>query len=144
MNIEGYNFPDDLYYDKNHFWARVNGDVVEMGATDFSQKLAGEITFVDLDQEGQTVTQGKPFASIESGKWVGRVYAMVSGEVTAVNENLEDEPEVINQDPYVHGWIFKIEASNLDADLANLMKAGPDLEAFIKTEAARVADMMKK
>jgi glycine cleavage system H protein len=144
MNIEGYNFPDDLYYDKNHFWARVDGDVVTMGATDFSQKLAGEITFVDLDQEGQTVAQGKPFASIESGKWVGRVYAMVSGEVTEINEALEDEPEAINQAPYGAGWIFKIEASNLDDDLANLMKAGPDLETFIKAEVARVADMMKK
>jgi glycine cleavage system H protein len=144
MEIEGYSFPDDLYYDKNHFWARVEGDLVVMGATDFSQKLAGEITYVDVDQEGQAVEQGKPFASIESGKWVGRVYAMVSGEVVAVNSDLEDEPEKINQDPYGEGWLFKIEPSGLEDDLANLMKPGADLEAFVRVEAARVQDMIKK
>jgi glycine cleavage system H protein len=144
MEIEGYSFPDDLYYDKNHFWARVEGDLVVMGATDFSQKLAGEITYVDVDQEGQAVEQGKPFASIESGKWVGRVYAMVSGEVVAVNSDLEDEPEKINQDPYGEGWLFKIEPSGLEDDLANLMKPGADLEAFVRVEAARVQDMVKK
>ena len=82
MQIGGYDYPDELYFDQNHYWARVDGDTVVMGATDFFQKLAGELTFVDIDQEGETVVQGKPFASIESGKWVGRVYAMVSGEVT--------------------------------------------------------------
>lgn len=143
MDIEGYTFPDDLYYHKEHYWARVDGGDVVMGATDFSQKLAGEITYVDIDQEGQNVTQGKPFASIESGKWVGRVYAVVSGEVSGVNEVLEDEPELINQSPYENGWLFRIQPADLDAELANLMKPGPDLEAFIKAEVARVAEMMK-
>ena len=144
MEIEGYEFPDDLYYDQNHYWARVEGDRVVMGTTDFSQKLAGDLTFVDVDQEGQKVEQGKPFASIESGKWVGRVYAVVSGEVVEVNEDLEDEPEIINASPYGEGWLFRIEPSNLEADLGNLMKAGPELEEFIRAEAARVQDLMKK
>ena len=144
MEIEGYFFPDDLYYDKNHYWARIDGDMVVMGATDFSQKLAGEITYVDIDQEGEEVEQGKPFASIESGKWVGRVYAVVSGEIVEINEDLEDEPEIINQNCYEDGWLFKIEPSNLDGELGELMKAGPDLEEFIKAEAARVADMIDK
>ena len=144
MEIEGYNFPDDLYYDKEHYWARVDGDVVTMGATDFSQKLAGEITYVDIDQEGEEVEQGKPFASIESGKWVGRIYAVVSGEVVEINEDLEDEPEKINESPYGDGWIFKIQASDLDGELDGLMKAGPEFEAFVKSEVARVQDMIKK
>ena len=144
MEIEGYNFPDDLYYDKNHYWARIEGDLVVMGATDFSQKLAGEITFVDIDMEGEEVEQGKPFTSIESGKWVGRVYAVVSGEVTEINEDLEDEPEIINQSPYQDGWLFKISPANLDEEIGNLMKAGPDLEAFIKAEISRVEDLIKK
>ena len=144
MNLEGYSFPDDLYYDKNHFWARVEDDLVVMGTTDFSQQLAGEITYVDIDQEGEEVQQGKPFASIESGKWVGRVYAVVSGEVVAVNETLEDEPELINQSPYQDGWLFKISPSDLDNDLGKLMKPGPALEEFVKGETARVADMLKK
>ena len=79
MKVKAYDFPDDLYYDKNHYWARVEGDVVVMGTTDFARKLAGEISFVDVPEEDDEVTQGKPFGSIESGKWVGRVYAVVSG-----------------------------------------------------------------
>ncbi len=141
MEIEGYSFPDDLYYDKNHFWARVDGDVVVMGTTDMTQQMAGEITYVDIDQEGAEVSQGKPFASIESGKWVGRVYAVVSGEVAEVNEALEDEPELINQNPYQEGWLFKISPSSLEEDLDRLMKPGPELEEFVKAEIARVADL---
>lgn len=143
MEIEGYDFPDDLYYDKNHYWAKIEDGMIIMGATDFSQKLAGELTYVDIDQEGQEVEQGKPFASIESGKWVGRVYAVFSGEVVEVNEDLEDEPEKINESPYEEGWLFKIEPSNLDEEMDNLMQAGPELEEFIKSEIDRVQDMLK-
>jgi len=142
MEVAGYNFPDDLYYDKNHFWARLEGDLVAMGATEFTSKLAGEITYLDLPQEDDEVSQGKPFGSIESGKWVGRVYAVVSGEVAEVNEALEDEPELINEDPY-GVFICKIRPSNLDGDLAKLMKT-QGLEAFIKSELERIKDQIKK
>jgi len=141
MEIEGYNFPDDLYYDKNHFWAKVEGGVVTMGTTHFTAKLAGEITYIDLPEEGDEVTQGKPFGSIESGKWVGRVYAVVSGEVTGINEDLEDEPEAVNSDPY-SAWICKIEASDLDQELENLMKAS-ELGPFIRSELERISDQIK-
>ncbi len=141
MEIEGYNFPDDLYYDKNHFWAKVEGDAVTMGATEFTAKLAGEITYVDLPEEDDEVSQGKPFGSIESGKWVGRVYAVISGEVAEINEDLEDEPEMINEDPY-SAWICKIEASELEDELGNLMKAA-DLGPFIKDELERIKDQIK-
>lgn len=141
MEIEGYNFPDDLYYDQNHFWARVEGSTVSMGTTQFTAKLAGEITYVDLPEEEDEVTQGKPFGSIESGKWVGRVYAVVSGEVTEVNEDLEDEPEAINEDPYA-AWICKIKASDLEGELKNLMKV-TDMEPFIKSELERIKDQIK-
>ncbi|MEW6266278.1 MAG: glycine cleavage system protein GcvH [Thermodesulfobacteriota bacterium] len=144
MEIQGYNFPDELYYDQNHYWARVDGEKVVMGATDFSQKLAGELTYIDIDKEGEKVDQGKPFASIESGKWVGRVYAVVSGEIVTVNEALEDSPELVNQAPYGDGWFFKIKPSRLDQDLAHLMKAGPEFEAFIRAEIVRVQALMKK
>jgi glycine cleavage system H protein len=122
MQVKDYNFPDELYYDKNHFWARVEGDTVVMGTTDLTQKLAGEITFVDVPEEDDEVTQGKPFGSIESGKWVGRIYAVVSGEIAEGNEELEDEPELVNQDCYGKGWICKISPSDLEAELANLMQ----------------------
>jgi glycine cleavage system H protein len=143
MEIEGYSFPDDLLYDKNHFWARVEGGSVVMGTTDFAQKLAGEIGYVELPEAGQKVAQGKPFGSIESGKWVGRIYAVLSGEVAEVNEALEDEPELINKAPYGEGWICKITPENLDAEKANLMPAA-DLKAFIEAEVARVKELMNK
>ena len=143
MEIEGYNFPDELWYDKNHFWARIEGDSVVMGTTDFAQKLAGEIGYVELPEAGQKISQGKPFGSIESGKWVGRIYAVLSGEVAEVTEALEDEPELINSSPYGDGWICKIAPDNLEGEKGNLMAAA-DLKAFIKAEVARVKELMNK
>lgn len=142
MEVKGYNFPDELYYDKNHFWARVEGGVVVMGTTDLTQKLAGDITFVDVPGDGDEVTQGKPFGSIESGKWVGRVYAVVGGEVKEGNEALEDEPELINQDCYGAGWICKITPSDLEADLANLMQ-GSAYQAWVEAEIAKMDSQQK-
>ena len=142
MRIEGYEFPEGLYYDRNHFWGKPEGDVVLMGVTEFTSKLAGEITYIDLPGEGDGVVQGKPFGSVESGKWVGRIYAVVSGEVAAVNEALEDEPEKVNEDPY-GTWICKIKAKDLAGDLGRLMKA-ETLAEFIKSELARIKDQIKK
>jgi len=138
MEIEGYHFPDDLYYDKEHGWCRVEGDVAVTGTTDFAQKMAGEIVYVQPPLIGKSVTQGKPCAALESGKWVGRIYAVVSGKVVEVNEELEDNPKLINEGPYEQGWIFKIEPSDLEGELKNLMQ-GEDLVRFIKSEIIRVA-----
>ncbi len=143
MEIEGYNFPDDLYYDKEHCWCRVEGSVVVTGTTDFAQKLAGEIVYVQLPVIGKSVTQGKPCAALESGKWVGRIYAVVSGKVVEVNEELEDNPKLINDGPYDQGWIFKIEPSDREGELKNLMQ-GDDLVQFIKSEIVRVAAEKKE
>ncbi len=143
MEMEGYFFPDDLWYDKNHFWARIDGDSVVMGTTDFAQKLAGDIGYVELPEEGRKIQQGKPFGSIESGKWVGRIYAVFSGAVTAVNEALEDEPEKINVSPYEDGWICRISPENLEGEKQNLM-AVADLKAFIESEIHRVKELMNK
>ncbi len=137
MEIEGYNFPDDLYYHKEHFWAKVESEAVIVGTTDFAQKLAGEIVFVEMPSTGKVVEQGKPCGSMESGKWVGRIYAPVSGKVLAVNEELEDSPELINSSPYEKGWIFKIGPTNLQEDLKNLMKVD-QLGDFIQSEIERV------
>ncbi|MFH1122547.1 MAG: glycine cleavage system protein GcvH [Pseudomonadota bacterium] len=137
MEIEGYVLPDDLYYHKEHFWARVGGDTVTVGTSDFAQKLAGQIVYVEIPPVGKVVEQGKPCGSMESGKWVGRIYAPVSGTVEAVNQELEDTPELINESSYEKGWIFKIKASALQDDLKNLMKGEP-LLIFIKSEIERV------
>jgi glycine cleavage system H protein len=142
MEIEGYFFPDDLYYHKEHFWAKVEGDKVVVGATDFAQKLAGDIVFIELPSVGKAVEQGKPCGSMESGKWVGRVYAPVSGKVDSSNEALEDSPELINQSPYEKGWIFKVSPSSLQGDLSNLMRTD-QLREFIKSEIERIKKMEK-
>ena len=143
MEFEGYVFPDELKYEKNHFWARIVGDLVVTGATEFISKQAGDITFVDLPEEGDELSQGKPFGSIESGKWVGRIYAVVSGEITEVNRELEDEPEKVNADPYGEGWICKIKPSNLDADIAGLMSANDAFKDFVREEIKKAEEQKK-
>ncbi len=140
MEIEGYFFPDDIYYHKEHYWAKVDGDRVTMGTSDFAQKLAGQIVYVELPSVGRTVEQGKPCGSMESGKWVGRIYAPVSGKVESVNQELEETPELINESPYEKGWICKINPSNLEEELKNLLK-GEALIEFIKSEIVRVKKM---
>jgi len=140
MEIEGYFFPDDLYYHKEHFWAKVEGDLVTMGTTDFAQKLAGQIVYAELPSVNKVLEQGKPCGSMESGKWVGRIYAPVSGKVESSNQELEDTPELINNSPYEKGWLCKIKPSNLQEELNHLMK-GDSLKEFVKAEIDRVKKM---
>jgi glycine cleavage system H protein len=137
MEIEGYFFPDDLYYHKEHFWAKVEGNLVTMGVTDFAQKLAGQIVYVELPSGGKALEQGKPCGSMESGKWVGRIYAVISGKVESSNQDLEESPELINESPYEKGWLCKINPSNLQDELKNLMQ-GDSLKEFIKSEIIRL------
>jgi glycine cleavage system H protein len=137
MKIEDYSFPDDLYYHKEHFWAKVTGDVVTIGTTDFAQKLAGQVVYIELPSVGKVVEQGKPCGSMESGKWVGRIYSPVSGKVETVNGELEDNPELINESPYEKGWMCKVKPSNLQDELKNLMKTD-GLSDFIRSEIERV------
>ncbi len=136
MKIEGYEFPDGLFYDRNHFWGRLEDGLVVMGTTEFTTRLAGEITYVSPPEEGDEVIQGRPAGSIESGKWVGRIYAICSGEVAEINERLEDEPEAINEAPY-EVWICKIRPAAWKDESANLLQAG-GLDEFIKCELERV------
>jgi glycine cleavage system H protein len=137
MEIEGYFFPDDLHYHKEHFWVKIEGNNITMGLNDFAQKLAGQIVYVELPSTGKTVEQGKPCGSMESGKWVGRIYAPVSGKVESCNTELEHNPELINESPYEKGWLCKVNPSNLQEELKNLMQ-GDSLKEFIKSEIIRV------
>lgn len=140
MELEGYSLPDDLYYHKEHIWAKVAGNTVTIGTTDFAQKLAGQIVYVELPSPGRDVEQGKPCGSMESGKWVGRIYSPISGKVESSNQELEETPELINESPYEKGWICKISPSNLQEELKNLMK-GEGLVPFMKSEIERVKKM---
>jgi glycine cleavage system H protein len=142
MQIAGIEFPDDLYYDKQHNWARVEGNTIVQGMTDFGQRIAKEIVYVEIPPVGKTVTQGQTFMSMESGKWVGRIPALASGKIVAVNEELEFEPSLINQSPFDQGWLVKIEMSN-PAELNNLFRVdSPEFRAFIEEEAAKYKDFL--
>ena len=142
MNISGIEFPDDLYYDRKHGWARVDGNTIVQGLSDFGQKIAQEIVFVETPRAGRDVEQGQTFMSMESGKWVGRVEALVSGKITESNEELEFEPALINGSPFDEGWLVKIEMSNA-GDLDNLMRAdSSDFKAFIEEEAAKYQEFL--
>lgn len=131
--IKGYNMPDELYYHKDHSWARVEGTKVTVGMNDFFQKEAGDIVFVDLPEEEEDVSQGEICGKIQSRKWIGKLVAPVSGEIVEINEDLEDDTSFINNDPYGKGWIIVIEASELDSELDGLMQ-GDALVSFIESE----------
>lgn len=134
MKIDQFEFPDDLYYDREHGWARIDGDVATMGMTDFGQSLANEIIFVETPRTGRHVDQGAAFMSLESGKWVGRVKAVVSGEIIEVNEELEWETALVNESPYGEGWLVKLRLSDA-AELDGLMQpADPAFAEFIASE----------
>lgn len=139
MEIQGYSMPDELYYEENHFWVRQEGDVLVMGMDDFAQKMAGEIVFVQLPDEGKELTKGKKFAKIESGKWLGKVYAPVSGELAAVNEDLETNPELINQDCYGKGWLYKIKPTDM-AELQTLIHGAEAVEKWVLADIQKYAE----
>ncbi len=109
-----YKLPEELYYHPEHLWVRVEGNKAIVGITDFNQKLAGEISYIELPEEGDEVEKDQVIGSFETGKWLGKIYAPVSGTITKINEELEDAPAIINEDPYGKGWLFEIEMSNPD------------------------------
>jgi glycine cleavage system H protein len=142
MQIAGYDYPDDLYYDKLHNWGRVEGTVLVQGMTPFGQAIAQEIVFVESARPGREVKQGETFMSMESGKWVGRIPALASGKLLEANEELEFEPTLVNESPYEQGWLVKIEISD-PAELENLMKAdSAGLKELIETEAEKYKDIL--
>jgi glycine cleavage system H protein len=136
--INGYDMPDDLYYHKEHIWARVEFKKVRVGVTDFAQKSAGDIVYVDLPFEGDEVKQGEPFGKMQSAKWIGELYVPISGEIISVNEILEGKPTLINQSPYESGWVIVIRPSNLEEELKTLMTHKTGLADWLQGEIDRV------
>jgi glycine cleavage system H protein len=107
------NFPDDLKYTREHEWVRDNGDgTVTVGITDFAQSELGDIVFVELEPEGEEFDPDEVFGKVEAVKTVSELYAPVSGEILETNESLEDDPELVNNDPYGDGWMVKIKVSD--------------------------------
>ena len=102
------NIPSNLRYTKEHEWIRVEGEVAYVGITDYAQSELGEIVFVDINTEGEVVAQDEVFGSVEAVKTVSDLNMPVEGEVLEVNETINDQPELVNNDPYGEGWMIKI------------------------------------
>lgn len=117
------NIPSDLRYASSHEWVRPEGDgVYTIGITEHAQELLGDMVFVELPDVGDQISAGDDVAVAESVKAASDVYAPITGEVLAVNEDLEDSPELVNSDPYGDGWMFKVKAED-DAEIAELLDA---------------------
>ncbi len=112
---------EDLFYSDSHEWVKVDGNIAIIGVSDFAQAEMGDITYVDMPAEGDSVTKGEDFGALESVKASSELYSPVSGEVVAVNAELENSPELINEDPYA-AWIIKVEMSD-KAELDSLLGA---------------------
>ncbi len=125
--LDELNFPEDVKYTKDHEWAKLEGDIVTIGLSDYAQDQLGEIVFVELPEEGDSFSEGDEFGSVESVKAVSEIYLPIGGEITAINEDLEDAPELVNNDCYTGGWLVKVKPEDL-GELDNLMDKAAYLE----------------
>ena len=116
------NFPTNVKYTKEHEWIRLEGDVAYVGITDYAQEQLGDIVFVDIPTEGETLAADEVFGTIEVVKIISDLFLPVTGEILEQNEALADQPELVNQDPYGEGWLIKIKPT-ADADFDSLLDA---------------------
>ena len=116
------NFPQNLKYTNEHEWIRVEGDIAYVGITDYAQEQLGDIVFVDIPTVGETLEAGETFGTIEVVKTISDLFLPVAGEVLEQNETLEEQPELVNKDPYGEGWLIKIKPA-ADADFDSLLDA---------------------
>ncbi|MEA2013868.1 MAG: glycine cleavage system protein GcvH [Thermodesulfobacteriota bacterium] len=125
--IEELFIPDNLHYTETHEWIRKDGDIAAIGINDYAQDQLGDIVFVELPEIGTIFEKGDEFGTMESVKAVSEMYMPVSGEIIAINENLEEAPELVNQEPYKEGWIIEIKPNNPDEE-HSLMSSSEYLE----------------
>ena len=116
------SFPNDVKYTKDHEWLRIEGNEAYVGITHFAQSELGDIVFIDVDTEGESLEKEEVFGSVEAVKTVSDLFMPVNGEVLKFNENLEDNPELINSDPYGDGWIIKVSISD-SSELEDLLSS---------------------
>ena len=116
------NFPDELRYSADHEWVRLQGEEAVIGITDFAQSELGDIVFVDVDKEGENLKAGEVFGSIEAVKTVSDLMMPIAAEVLELNPALEENPELVNKDPYGQGWIIRVKPAN-PKDIEGLMSA---------------------
>jgi len=122
-------YPKELKYDREHEWVRMDGETAVVGISHFAQDQLGEVVYVDLPSTGDSVTVGGSFGEVESVKSVSELFSPVSGEIIEVNEQLEDTPEVVNEDPYGDGWMIKVALS--DPSEVDALMSADEYEAFL-------------
>jgi glycine cleavage system H protein len=131
--LDSYTLPDDLYYQKDdHLWVRVEGDLVRIGVDDIAQASSQVITALRIKPPGRLIGALRPFGTMEAGKYVGPLRLPVSGTVVEVNDEIMDNPGLLNSDPYGKGWIVLVNPDNLAADLANLAH-GAGLQPWLES-----------
>jgi glycine cleavage system H protein len=124
------DYPDDLYYNREHLWVRVQGNRGTVGVTDHAQREMGEILFVDLPEESSQVDKNDNFGSLESSKTVAELRSPLSGEIISINKDLEEEPSLVNDDPYGNGWLVVLEMDD-PGKLEDMLNA-PDYEELLE------------
>ena len=122
--------PDNIKYTEDHEWVDINGNIATIGITDFAQSELGDIIFVEFPNEGDIVEQKESIGTLEAVKTVADIFSPLSGDILELNENLESNPELINEDPYNSGWILKIKINNLE-EVESLL-SNSDYEKLIK------------
>ena len=114
--------PEELKYTKDHEWVKFDGEFAYVGITDFAQKELGDIVFVEVTEDGETVEEGEVFGSVEAVKTVSDLFMPITGEIVEVNEELEGEPELVNSDPYGKGWMVKVKLTD-SSDQSSLLSS---------------------
>ncbi len=123
MSKDQYAIPDGLHYSKDHEWVKAEGDKVRVGITDYAQSSLNDVVYVELPEVAKAVKQFDAMGAVESVKAASDIFAPVSGKVVEVNKRLEQEPELVNKEPYGAGWIALVESATLQEDLSKLMDA---------------------
>jgi len=143
--VDGFDFPDDLFYTNRHLWVRLESNsVVTLGVDALGQTLAGKIVFVRLLRKGTPLTLGQGFGTMESLKWVERLSSPVSGVLEETNEALRSRPDLVNKDSYGEGWLVKIRVEGSPKEqLANLTQ-GVGIEAWVRQELVKYSEQLKR
>lgn len=127
MKLNEYEFPDELRYNDDYSWVRIDGEKATVGVADFGAKLVKQFVFIELPKAGEKIKKGDVYVSLEAIKWSGHLKSPVSGEITEVNNELFDNPDTINKDPYIKGWIMKVKLSDKE-EMKGLMSAEEAIE----------------
>ena len=127
------NIPENLRYSKDHEWVEVDGDIATIGITDYAQHSLGDVVYIDMPRVGDTLGSHEAFGSVESVKAVSEIFVPVAGEITEVNDGLNDTPEAVNNDPYSAGWMVKMKMDNPGE--ADAMLSAAEYEEFLEASA---------